>query len=111
MFGYVADQCRFQVNEWRSYVVRGDIVRTFIMSDEAASQLSITGALTGGRTFYPTSSVNILSSLEDIKTSGTLLIQRDIKSTTADSNSLQIQTKTFKKSFQENDKKIQQNEK
>lgn len=81
-----------------SHVVRGSATRTFIMSDELSLGITAVSVLTGQPLINTTSSINLINSLEDVETSGTVYSKQFMRTTSATRSDEQNLRDTFRKS-------------
>jgi hypothetical protein len=81
-----------------SHVVRGSATRTFIMSDELSLGITAVSIVTGQPLINTTSSINLINSLEDVETSGTVYSKQFMRTTSATRSDEQNLRDTFRKS-------------
>lgn len=81
-----------------TYIIRGSVTRTFIMSDELSLGITAVSAVTKQPLYNTTSYLNILNSLHDSQSSRTLFSRVFIRSTTAIKTDERALRDTFRKS-------------
>lgn len=81
-----------------THVVRGTATRTFIMSDELSLGITAVSILTQQPMINATSNISIISSLEDVASSGTLFSRQFNRTTSATRSDEQSLRDAFRKS-------------
>ncbi len=89
-----------------THVVRGNVTRNFIMSDEASLALGVMNVFSNQRVNNITSTINIINSMENMATNRATYSQQRLLSTKATRNDVRALRSTFRQSARRMGRKI-----